>query len=156
MTKKSPARHTLSHEFVEFVPEHLQEGVLYVSTTYATAAHRCFCGCGREVVTPLSPTDWKLSFDGETVSLAPSVGNWSFPCRSHYWIDGNRVHWCGDLPQQLIDAGRARDRQLKNAYFGGRRPKSPELGPAGSHPSPVANRERAGWWSRLLASMRGE
>ncbi len=24
-------------------------------------------------------------FDGETVSLAPSVGNWSYPCRSRHY-----------------------------------------------------------------------
>jgi hypothetical protein len=44
------------------------------------------CGCNNEVVTPLSPTDWQLTFDGESVSLNPSIGNWSFKCKSHYWI----------------------------------------------------------------------
>ena len=113
MSMMRSARQTLSHEFVEFIPEHLQEGVLYVSVTYATAVHLCFCGCGREVVTPLSPTDWKLTFNGETVSLSPSIGNWSFSCRSHYWIESNCVQWCGDMPQKAIEAGRARDRLLK-------------------------------------------
>jgi len=119
--KRGPTRRTLSHQFVQFIPEQLQEGVLYVSTVYATATHRCFCGCGREVVTPLSPTDWKLTFDGETVSLSPSIGNWSFPCRSHYWIEANEVQWSGEMSQKAIDAGRSRDRQLKAAYFGGER-----------------------------------
>jgi hypothetical protein len=40
---------------------------------------------------PLSPTDWKLTFDGVSVSLHPSDGNWSFPCRSHYRIEYNRA-----------------------------------------------------------------
>jgi hypothetical protein len=62
-------------------------GVLYVSPGYATVTHLCCCGCGAEVVTPLSPTDWKLTFDGVAISLSPSVGNWSLPCRSHYFID---------------------------------------------------------------------
>ncbi len=118
MKKTVPVRRILSHEFVEFIPEQLQEGVLYVSMTYATAAHRCFCGCGREVVTPLSPTDWKMVFNGEAVSLWPSIGNWSFPCRSHYVIENNRVHWCGEMSQSAIEAGRARDRVLKAAQFG--------------------------------------
>src|SRR5712664_1055270 len=83
----------LSHNFVRSVPEALEQGVLYVSIEYATAIHRCCCGCGKEVVTPLSPRDWKLTFDGETVSLHPSIGNWSFPCRSHYWIKQDRVEW---------------------------------------------------------------
>ena len=47
----------LGHEFVEGIPERLEEGVLYVSILYATAMHLCACGCGREVVTPLTPTD---------------------------------------------------------------------------------------------------
>lgn len=117
MNKAVPTRRNLSHQFVEFIPEQLQEGVLYVSIAYATAAHRCFCGCGREVVTPLSPTDWKLTFNGEAVSLWPSVGNWSFPCRSHYVIENNQVRWCGEMSQSAIEAGRARDKVLKAAQF---------------------------------------
>jgi len=104
-------------QFVQVVPDKLQEGVLYVSMEYATVVHKCLCGCGREVATPLSPTDWCLTFDGDSVSLAPSVGNWSFPCRSHYWIRNNQVLWCGDMPQSLIDAGRARDKRAKAAYY---------------------------------------
>lgn len=83
----------LNHKFVEFIPDALNEGILYVSVTHGTSVHRCCCGCGREVVTPLTPADWRMIFDGETVSLYPSIGNWNFPCRSHYWISENRVEW---------------------------------------------------------------
>lgn len=153
MNRKSRPRRTLSHEFVEFVPEQLREGVLYVSTTYATAAHRCFCGCGWEVVTPLSPTDWTLSFNGETVSLSPSVGNWSLPCRSHYWIEDNRIEWSGEMTQKAIDAGRSKDRQLKAAYFDARR------APLEEQPRPVdataAHSEvRDGSFTKLLFWLR--
>jgi hypothetical protein len=48
---------------------------------------KCCCGCGHEVVTPFSPTDWKLTFDCVSVSLYPSIGNWSPPCRAHYFIE---------------------------------------------------------------------
>lgn len=82
---------TLTHEFVKFAPETLEDGVVYVSIDFATAVHACCCGCGNRVVTPLSPRDWKLNFDGETISLRPSIGNWNFPCRSHYWITHNGV-----------------------------------------------------------------
>jgi Family of unknown function (DUF6527) len=85
----------LQHRFVEFLPEKLEAGTLYISMQYATASHKCCCGCGRDVVTPISPTDWQLMFDGKTISLKPSIGNWSYPCRSHYWIKGNRVVWDG-------------------------------------------------------------
>lgn len=119
--KGSPRRLTLTHEFVEFVPEQLAEGVLYISPEFGTVAHRCFCGCGREVATPLSPTDWEVTFDGETVSLWPSIGNWGFPCKSHYWIKNNRVQWSFGMSETLISEGRVRDRQAKDRYYRARR-----------------------------------
>ena len=86
-------RTQMTHRFVEEIPRELEEGVLYVSIHFATAVHRCCCGCGQEVVTPLSPTDWQLAFDGRSVSLYPSIGNWSLPCQSHYWIRRDIVEW---------------------------------------------------------------
>lgn len=149
MKSAAGLRRTVTHEFVEFIPDKLEEGVLYVSVIYATATHRCLCGCGREVVTPLSPTDWQLAFDGESVSLTPSVGNWSFPCRSHYWIERNHVAWCGDMPQRLIDQGRMRDRQLKAAHFAGRINRAePEPPTLGRRTSGIEGHKRR-WWLRL-------
>lgn len=107
----------VAYRFVEDVPRQIQGGILYISTTYATAMHRCACGCGAEVVTPLSPTDWSLIFDGESISLTPSIGNWAFPCRSHYWIDRGEVVWAGDMSDRVIELGRARDRNLKKTYY---------------------------------------
>lgn len=105
------------HEFVEFVPERIEDGVVYVSIPYATAIHRCACGCGHEVVTPLNPTDWKVIFDGKTVSLDPSIGNWSFDCQSHYFIRGNRVLWCDKWSKDRVAWGRARDAANKEDYY---------------------------------------
>lgn len=105
--------HTLQHEFVEHFPEQLQDGILYVSVQYATAAHKCCCGCGNDVYTPLSPTDWKLTFDGRTISLYPSIGNWSFPCQSHYFITKNRIEWARRWSREEIAAGRANDSHAK-------------------------------------------
>lgn len=104
----------LAPRFVESIPETLDRDVLYVSMTFATAMHLCACGCGREVVTPLSSTDWKLWFDGEHVTLYPSVGNWSFPCRSHYWIRKNGIHWAASMSETAIRDLRALDRARKN------------------------------------------
>jgi hypothetical protein len=103
----------LKHEFVEFVPAELHEGTLYVSIRFATVSHLCPCGCKNKVVTPLKPTDWKLIFDGKTLSLHPSVGNWNFPCRSHYWIRNNQVQWADDWSEEKIAAGRGHDRRAK-------------------------------------------
>ena len=85
----------LTHEFIEYLPEELKERTLYVSLKFATVVHKCCCGCGREVVTPLSPPDWQLTFDGVSISLHPSIGSWNLPCQSHYWIHRNRVRWAG-------------------------------------------------------------
>lgn len=111
---------SFSHVFVEFIPEEMNEGVLYVSIIYASAAHKCACGCGRKVVTPITPIDWEVGFNGESVSLYPSIGNWSFPCRSHYWIRRNRIHWAREWSDDEIKAGRAIDRSRREAYFNGR------------------------------------
>ena len=35
---------------------------------------RCACGCGTGISLPLGSAEWKLEYDGETVSLRPSVG----------------------------------------------------------------------------------
>jgi hypothetical protein len=107
----------LRHEFVEFIPEVLEVGIIYVSIKYATAVHKCCCGCGSEVVTPISPAGWKLIFDGETVSLDPSIGNWSFSCQSHYWIHRNRVKWAPAWSKERIAAGRAFDAYDKERHL---------------------------------------
>lgn len=100
----------LNLEFVKSVPDKPVPGTLYVSMEYASVVHLCCCGCGSEVVTPLSPKDWKLTFNGESITLHPSIGNWSFPCRSHYWIRSNRVQWAEDMTDREIQDGRKRDR----------------------------------------------
>ena len=134
---------TLAHEFVEFIPDVIEEGKLYVSMEYATTVHKCACGCGKEVVTPLSPTDWKLIFDGKTVSLEPSVGNWGFPCRSHYWVRNNRAVWAEDWSRARVNANRARDRGTKDEYYS--TDNNSRVIPAESETLAAAP-----WWRRLL------
>jgi hypothetical protein len=111
---------SFGHEFVEFVPPELKEGVLYISVRYATAVHKCACGCGNKVVTPISPAGWQMLFDGKTVSLTPSVGNWQFPCRSHYWIKSNKIRWAEEWTPEQIAAGRQRDARDYARYFADR------------------------------------
>jgi len=84
---------TLTHRFVEYIPDEIEDGVLYISIPFCTAIHKCVCGCGNEVVTPISRKGWKLSFDGETVSLTPSIGSWNLACKSHYFITNNKIKW---------------------------------------------------------------
>ncbi|WP_293802201.1 DUF6527 family protein [uncultured Bosea sp.] len=141
---KTPRK--IRHEFVEFIPKDREAGVLYVSIPYATAVHDCFCGCGTKVVTPISPVGWQLTFDGESVSLAPSVGNWSFACRSHYFIRKDRVDWAGDMSDEAIAKGRTRDKAAREGHFGA--PVSPPVPPKPPEPE-IAKPKPRGFWSWL-------
>lgn len=116
---------SLKHKFVEFIPDQLEQGTLYVSIEYGTVVHTCCCGCGEEVVTPLSPTDWKLVYDGATISLYPSIGNWSFRCESHYWITENQVRWAPKISDQHLKRIRTADRARKNHQYAEDRPLNP-------------------------------
>lgn len=100
----------LRHAYVEYIPEKLEPGVLYISRKYRTASHLCCCGCEFKVVTPLNPAKWKLTDHGQTVSLFPSIGNWSFPCKSHYWIDHGRIQWAREMSERQIANVRKKDR----------------------------------------------
>jgi hypothetical protein len=113
----------ITHKFVEFIPDEIEEGTLYISIEYCTAVHKCACGCGNEVVTPLSPTDWQLIFDGKTVSLNPSIGNWSFECKSHYLITRNKIHYARRWSDLEIEEGRKEDSKQKKKYFKKRKKK---------------------------------
>ncbi|WP_433432287.1 DUF6527 family protein [Nonomuraea sp. CA-141351] len=140
----------LSHDFVDHIPERLETGRLYVSIRHATAVHLCACGCGNEVVTPLSPTDWRLTYDGESISLYPSVGNWSFACQSHYWIDKSAVRPAPRWSKERIATGRARDLAATQHRFA-------TVGPTpGRDPGErMSLRERVGSWiSRRLRTPR--
>lgn len=142
------------HEFVEFMPDSIDEGTLYVSMEYATVIHRCCCGCGNKVVTPLSPTDWTLTFDGHAITLDPSIGNWGFPCRSHYWIKGGKVRWSADWSHKRIEAGRARDRHEKERYFGNSGSPADENADSGDFHSLNAAAATKGLFRRLFGLFR--
>lgn len=124
---------TMQHKFVEFVPEDIQPNTLYVSVEYGTAVHKCCCGCGEEVVTPLTPTDWRLIFDGETVSLAPSIGNWSFKCRSHYFIRNNNIQWCTDWSDKQVKTGKEIDQVKKQEHYA------------------LTTSTKLSWWSKIIS-----
>jgi hypothetical protein len=130
------SRAAYSHRFVKTFPDQLENGILYVSMEFGTAAHLCFCGCGSEVYTPFSPRDWSMTFNGETVSLKPSIGNWSFPCQSHYVLSSGRVHWADRWSRERIDVGRTMDRGRKERHYKGA--PSP-FQPTSQAPTPTPN-----------------
>ena len=90
--------------FVDSVPNAsiMEPDSLYVSIEYATVIHKCACGCENETITPLAPDEWSLIYDGETVSLTPSIGNWGLQCKSHYWVQQNRIIWVIQKERRLL------------------------------------------------------
>jgi len=147
--------HLLRHKFVVHIPEILEPGVLYVSMEYGMAAHSCCCGCGEEVTTPITPTDWKLTYDGESISLNPSVGNWNLACRSHYVIRDGKVIEAGPWSDEQVAAERQRDHAAKARYYGSaqRAPNAPfdeaPALPVRTDQAPAPNAGRRGWLKRL-------
>lgn len=138
----------LEHRFVRHIPDQLQPGVLYVSMEYGTAVHSCCCGCGSEVVTPLAPTGWKLTFDGRAISLWPSIGNWNQPCRSHYVISGGLIRRAGPWSKEQVAAERQRDAAAKEGHY-----KEPTPA-ASTEPLWGASRNGGGgWWARLVRGL---
>ena len=86
-------------EFVHTIPEKLDDGVLYMAPHYHCSLHKCMCGCGEVVSTPLNAVKgdnygWNWSYNGVNASLTPSVGNYHQPCKSHYFLTHGKVQWC--------------------------------------------------------------
>lgn len=142
----------LEHQFVRYIPEQLEPGVIYVSMEYSTAVHRCCCGCGQEIVTPFTPIDWKMTFDGETISLWPSVGNWKLPCRSHYIIRLGQVVEALPWTESEIAAEQRRDKEAKRRYgvlesLDAEKPTT--LPPTPSQDTPKRRSRFKSWLSRI-------
>lgn len=136
----------LEHRFIDHIPERLEAGILYVSMEYATSAHSCCCGCGEEVVVPFTPTDWKMTYDGETISLQSSIGNWTLKCRSHYVIRRGRVIEADPWSDEQIETERRRDQASKACYYN----KSHHTGaPVGSE----ITGEQPAIWRRVLRAL---
>lgn len=108
--------------FIEHFPDQLESGVLYVSMRYAICAHSCACGCGQKVITPLSPRMWKLIYDGESVTLYPSIGNYGFPCQSHYYLTKGRIDWV-DVEKDSVETQKKRGKKRRGGVGWFRRKK---------------------------------
>lgn len=105
------------------MPSRMREGELYISVKHRLTEHLCACGCGEEISLPLGRCDWRIVFDGETISLSPSVGNWRLPCGSHYIIHENATKWCRPWSQSDVIRNRKRDQAEKLKEIAKRRPR---------------------------------
>lgn len=102
----------LEPRYLTQFPEQLQEGIIYISEEFNLTGHKCCCGCGEDVYLKLGPAKWQLTKEPDrTVSLFPSVGNWKYACRSHYWITGNEVLEAGPMSTGMIKGVQERDRR---------------------------------------------
>ena len=82
-----------------------------------------------------------MTFDGRSVSVHPSVGSWSLPCRSHYVIKNGNIRWAGDWANEQIENGRRADLVRKR----GNAPVPREC----VQPSPKQKSTRPGFLRRL-------
>jgi hypothetical protein len=94
-------------------------------------------------VTPLSPAQWRITFNGEAVSLYPSVGNWNLPCRSHYILKDGEVLEANIWTDEQVAYGQARDKRERETYYNSQIPRSTKA------PSDVQE-AAPGWWARLV------
>ena len=77
-----------------YMPKTLESGKLYHSSRCSVAIHICPCGgCGMETVTPIGADGWDLTAGANGPTLSPSIGNFQFPCKSHYFIRDGGVVW---------------------------------------------------------------
>ena len=139
----------ITHRFVERVPSPLEDGVVYVAIEFGTVIHKCCCGCGDKVVTPLTPVDWTVTYDGQSISLHPSIGRWSAPCRSHYWIRNNHVIWSAEWSKDKVNALTRHEAGLRDDYFGSSQDRPRREGDGKPDQGPERRRWRD-WFKRIL------
>jgi hypothetical protein len=128
----------LDLKFVDSLPQPLEDGVLYVSIRFRIVSHNCCCGCGNEVVVNLSPKGWQLTYDGESISLFPSIGEPTLKCRSHYWIRNNEAQWARRFP--VMPSGKA---------IGGNTQTAPAPANSLAEPGQPQSKPKQGAWQWL-------
>ena len=68
-----------------------------------------------------------MKYDGQSVTLRPSIGNFNINCKSHYFITESRVDWLNDninydnikdeklnIMQKIINLFKGRKKGRKN------------------------------------------
>jgi hypothetical protein len=99
------------------MPRQLEANVLYVSEEFEIAAHLCACGCGNKVTTPLGSTEWSFEEIRGKPTLRPSIGNWQWPCKSHYWIIAGKVRWADQWTPEQVARGRRAEEERRREYY---------------------------------------
>jgi len=103
---------------VQYLPQELEPGILYVSEEFGVAGHLCPCECGSKIITPLGLTEWSFNKYDEKPTLYPSIGNWQLPCRSHYWITEGEIEWSYQWTEEQIKEGYRHEEMRRQRHFG--------------------------------------
>ena len=102
---------------IEYLPNDLEPGVLYVSEEFGIAGHLCPCGCKTKIMTPLDPSEWSFKELNNKPTLFPSIGNWQLPCKSHYWIREGMIEWSDEWSEEEIIKGRIAEERKRKLYY---------------------------------------
>lgn len=100
-----------------YLPKELEEGFLYVSKEFGVAGHLCPCRCKHKIITPLDPTEWSFKEVNDKPILFPSIGNWQFPCKSHYWITPGEIEWSYHWSKEQIKEGSEAEEDKRKSYY---------------------------------------
>lgn len=77
---------------VDRIPRELEAGIVYHSEEYELGALLCACGCGHRI-NLLVPDSHRISSDGGSVTVRPSILVADGACLSHYFITSGEVEW---------------------------------------------------------------
>ena len=82
--------------YVKFIPDKLEQNIIYISKEFGVAIHLCLCGCGNKSVTPfeLKSKGWNLIEKDGKISITPSILNTNCPNQYHYIISNNIANVC--------------------------------------------------------------
>jgi len=85
---KTIRKESVTPEYIEFMPEvdDMKENTIYISLKFSVTGHRCLCGCGSLTILPINNDGWNMTDNDNKLTFTPSVGNFQYPCKSHYII----------------------------------------------------------------------
>ena len=84
--------------------------LLFLLTVYPVAA-----SSADDAQTSQNRPHWSFELKGGL--FYPSIGNWQFPCKSHYWISGGEIRWAEEWTPEQIEAGREAEDQRRRRYY---------------------------------------
>ncbi len=87
-------RSAATHDFATLIPDELEDGVVY---SLAAVPWPCTAAAAaaESAITPLDPAQWSLTYDGQTVSLDPSIAGGR--CQLGTIITRGVVRWARPL-----------------------------------------------------------